>query len=385
MDDIIVQIRALASGTDVAGRAKLQNALREVLSELESPHDILVQLFNAHLNIATVRLAIDLGLFKLLSSQRQEWYVEEMAEKLDASPQMLERIVRYLASTDIIGEDEPGIFRANKITHILSDQKAEAFVHHAFDICGPALQAFPDFFRETKYADITSNTSTPFQKAFDTDLTSFAWISQHPEHLNAMQQVMTAFRSSEWLADFELFEKEALATAQGSRRVFFVDVGGGYGHQCIEVRNRFPNLEGQLVLQDLPEVFDGLADISGVKIEACDFFQPQTVKGAKFYYLRRILHDWPDALCVKILQRLRYAMASDSKILIDEIVLPGSKIPWQSAMADLMMMITLGGKERSKEQWIWLVEQSGLQVEHIHKYDGASTFNSVVVLGLDQI
>jgi demethylsterigmatocystin 6-O-methyltransferase len=215
---------------------------------------------------------------------------------------------------------------------------------------------------------------------------------------------MTAFRSSEWFADFELFEKEALATVQGSRRVFFVDVGGGHGHQCIEVRNKFPNLEGQLVLQDLPEVFDGLADIPGVKIEACDFFRPQTVKGkcssqnmtidpvnvtfqlgAKYYYLRRILHDWPDSLCVKILQRLRYAMASDSKILIDEIVLPGSKIPWQSAMADLMMMITMGGKERSKEQWIGLVEQSGLQVEHIHKYDGESIFNSVVVLGLDQI
>jgi hypothetical protein len=44
MDDIIVQIRALASGTD---RAKLKDALREVLSELESPHDFSVQLFNA--------------------------------------------------------------------------------------------------------------------------------------------------------------------------------------------------------------------------------------------------------------------------------------------------------------------------------------------------
>jgi demethylsterigmatocystin 6-O-methyltransferase len=215
---------------------------------------------------------------------------------------------------------------------------------------------------------------------------------------------MTAFQSSEWFADFRLFEKEALDTAQGSKRLFFVDVGGGHGHQCIEVRNRFPNLEGQLVLQDLPEVVAGLADISGVKIEACDFFQGQTVKGkcwspnmtidlvnvtfrlgAKFYYLRQILHDWPDALCVKILQNLRSALASDSKILIDEIVLPQGKIPWQSAMADLMMMITLGGKERSKRQWIWIAQRSGLQVEYIHKYDGAATFNSVIVLGLDQI
>ncbi|CEN62801.1 hypothetical protein ASPCAL09430 [Aspergillus calidoustus] len=327
-----------------------------------------------------------------------------MAKRMSASPQMLERIARYLASTGMIEEDGAGRFRANKITHILSDQNAEAFVHHAFDICGPAIQVFPNFLKDTEYAEITSNTSTPFQRAFDTDLACFAWISQHPEHLDAIQQVMTAFQSSEWFADFRLFEKEALDTAQGSKRLFFVDVGGGHGHQCIEVRNRFPNLEGQLVLQDLPEVVAGLADISGVKIEACDFFQGQTVKGkcwspnmtidlvnvtfrlgAKFYYLRRILHDWPDALCVKILQNLRSALASDSKILIDEIVLPQGKIPWQSAMADLMMMITLGGKERSKRQWIWIAQRSGLQVEYIHKYDGAATFNSVIVLGLDQI
>jgi hypothetical protein len=47
MDDIIMQIRALTSGTDASSKAKIQNALREVLSELESPRDFLVQLFNA--------------------------------------------------------------------------------------------------------------------------------------------------------------------------------------------------------------------------------------------------------------------------------------------------------------------------------------------------
>lgn len=50
-------------------------------------------------------------------------------------------------------------------------------------------------------------------------------------------------------------------------------------------------------------------------------FKPQTAAGAKFYYLRRILHDWPDAEFLTILANLKEAMQSDSKVLIDEGVL----------------------------------------------------------------
>ncbi|KAL2865424.1 O-methyltransferase-domain-containing protein [Aspergillus lucknowensis] len=380
MDDIVSQIRALAGEADTAGRVRVQDALRQVLSQLESPQDTLVQLLNAHLRIAAVRLGIGSGLFKSLSQSQHPLQVAQLAAQLCINPQMLARIVRYLASNGLIDEVGVGEFKANKSTHIFSDRKAEAFVYHAFDVCGPAVQVFPDFLDETGYADITSNTKTPFQKAFNTDLACFAWLSRHPKLLEEAQQVMKAFQSGDWAVGFDLFEKEAIRAPKHLERVFLVDVGGGHGHQCVEIRNKFPNLNGQLVLQDLPEVLNGLPDIPGVKIEAHDFFQEQTVKGARFYYLRRILHDWPDTLCIKILQNLRSAMADDSQILIDEVVLPDTKVPWQSTMADLMMMVTLGGKERSQEQWRCIAEQSGLLVEHIHKYHGSATFNSVVVL-----
>ncbi|KAL4886398.1 O-methyltransferase-domain-containing protein [Aspergillus karnatakaensis] len=244
---------------------------------------------------------------------------------------------------------------------------------------GPAVQAFPDFLVETDYADISDNSKTPFQKAFKTDLPSFAWLAQHPEQLAAMTEVMKAFQSDEWIKSLNEVDQVALET-DNSERVFFVDVGGGSGHQCLEVRDKYPNLKGRLVLQDLPEVVKDLTGIPGVRIEGHNFFEEQTVRGAKFYYLRRILHDWPDAKCIQILQHLRSAMASDSRILIDEKVLPDTNVPWQSAMADLSMMVTMAGKERSEAQWAMLAAQSGLRIAYMHGYEDSTIFNSVIVL-----
>jgi O-methyltransferase domain len=44
--------------------------------------------------------------------------------------------------------------------------------------------------------------------------------------------------------------------------------------------------------------------------------------GAKAYFMRRVLHDYSDDDCVKILSHLRAAMAQDSKLLIQDQVMP---------------------------------------------------------------
>jgi demethylsterigmatocystin 6-O-methyltransferase len=58
-----------------------------------------------------------------------------------------------------------------------------------------------------------------------------------------------------------------------------VDVGGGHGHQCIQLGKKYPALSGRLVLQDLPAAVDKLPLIEGVKVQAHDFFVEQPVTG----------------------------------------------------------------------------------------------------------
>lgn len=75
-------------------------------------------------------------------------------------------------------------------------------------------------------------------------------------------------------------------------------------------------------------------------------------------------------------------MSLDSRLLIDEVVLPDVGVHWHAAMADISMGILFGGKERTREQWEGLVEKAGLKLAWIHTYK-ESTYNSIIVLEVE--
>jgi demethylsterigmatocystin 6-O-methyltransferase len=156
-------------------------------------------------------------------------------------------------------------------------------VNYRFDVHGPIVRAMPEFFKENNYQDIDSVTNTPFQKAHNTTLSPFEWFVQNPKHFEALQKVMTSLEGSEWTVGFDIFDSEALkvssSSPQPSEKPFFVDVGGGHGHQCIQLGKKYPTLLGRMVLQDLPAAIDKLPSIEGVKAEAHDFFETQHVTG----------------------------------------------------------------------------------------------------------
>ncbi len=76
-----------------------------------------------------------------------------------------------------------------------------------------------------------------------------------------------------------------------------------------------------------------------------------------------ILHDWPDDKCRLILQNLKMAMkVGYSKILINDLVLPEKNCSSWSAATDINMMTILAGMERTRQQWIDLLESVDLEV-----------------------
>ena len=84
--------------------------------------------------------------------------------------------------------------------------------------------------------------------------------------------------------------------------------------------------------------------------------------------MRNVLHDYPDENCITILKNVIPAMNKDSRILIDEMVLPNLGVHWQATQLDLTMMAALGSMERTIEQWYELLEKAGLQILQIYTY-----------------
>ena len=156
-------------------------------------------------------------------------------------------------------------------------------------------------------------------------------------------------------------------------RVLVVDVGGGAGHQCVALLTAFPEPMGMMVVQDMSVMIDLVnkdeAKAMDLEPMAHDFFTPQPVKGAKVYHLRNVLHDWPSDSCRSILKHLRDAMAPDSVVMVDEIVVPNVGATANQMHFDLTMMACVAAMERSEKQWQELFAAVGLKIRNIWIYD----------------
>ncbi|KAJ5197301.1 hypothetical protein N7449_007780 [Penicillium cf. viridicatum] len=148
---------------------------------------------------------------------------------------------------------------------------------------------------------------------------------------------------------------------------FLVDIGGGLGHDLAGLKRKFPNLPGRLVLEDLPDVIEHAKESieDGIEVVGYDMFTKQPLKGAKAYYLRTVLHDWPDKQSLLALARVREAMIDDSVLLINENTLPEVGASSFSVSLDINMMNIFAALERTEKQWVDLLERAGFRVVKI--------------------
>lgn len=166
----------------------------------------------------------------------------------------------------------------------------------------------------------------------------------------------------EWFDFYPVGEK---LQAVGDRPLL-IDVGGGRGHDLMKFHAKFPELSGNLILQDIPVVVDAIKDLPPeIQAMKYDFFTPQPIKGAKAYYLRTVLHDWPDKQAQQILNNIKDAMGKDSILLINENVLPESNVPLYLAQLDLSMMAEFSSLDRTITQFRALLDTVGFEVVQI--------------------
>ncbi len=93
-----------------------------------------------------------------------------------------------------------------------------------------------------------------------------------------------------------------------------------------------------------------------------------SLEGARVYYMRNIMHDYPDNMCIKLLKNTIAAMNRDSVILIDDMVLPNKGLHWQASQLDLTMMSSMAAMERTEKEWYTLLDMAGLKIKMIYPY-----------------
>ncbi|MFF9480696.1 methyltransferase [Streptomyces sp. NPDC014733] len=273
--------------------------------------------------------------------------VAELAAATRTHPDALHRLLRVLAGEDVFREVRPGVFALSPTGQYLRSDHPES-VHALLAFCELVGRSFADAMHSLRTGEATfpRTYGRPF---FD--------------HLRAHPEADGLFNAG--MAQVSRRDAAALVDAYdfgGARTV--VDIGGGDGGLLLPVLGAFPGTDG--VLFDQPHVVAaareriaaaGLAD--RCRTVAGDLFGALP-PGGDLYLLKWILHDWPDEEAVAILRGCRQAMGPDGRLLVIERLIPAGNHPHPAKMLDLVVLVLLGGRERTAQEYEALLDEAGL-------------------------
>ena len=81
--------------------------------------------------------------------------------------------------------------------------------------------------------------------------------------------------------------------------------------------------------------------------------------------MSNILHDWNDEQCLTILGHCRKAMKPDGRLLIVEMVLPPGDAPHPGKILDMVMLVLIGGQERTEAEYAHLLDKAGFRLNRV--------------------
>ncbi|TGO49749.1 hypothetical protein BCON_0201g00170 [Botryotinia convoluta] len=305
-------------------RVTLLASLEKLRNVVEAPIDFTTRvIFSAHGQVS-LRIGIESGIFNTMAAiGTGDLTASEIAQETGAAPLLVSRVMKLLAAM--------GLFKE---------------------------------VAEDKYAN------GPFAPYYD-------WLKTEPEQafaFNTTMMLQRMDRGEPWYDYYPVLSK--IETPVDEKAPLMVDVGGNTGIKLNDFHAKFPELPGRLALEDLPKVISSIQELDPAIERVVHSFlepQPETAKGAKFYILGTILHDWPDAECRTILSHIRNAMNKDSILLLSENAVLDTNAGLYQVKLDFVMMSLLAATDRTTKQFRALPESEGLEAQ------GGQTWKWVLV------
>ncbi len=279
--------------------------------------------------------------------------VEELAKATSTNSEALYRLLRALASVGIFAEGESRQFSLTPLAEPLRSDVPGS--KHAL-----ALMTGDEQFRAWAEIDYSIQTGKiAFEKVFGKPI--FDYLGENPDKALICDAAMVGIHGR---------ESNAILDAYDFSRIGVVaDIGGGNGSQITRILKKHKNLKG--ILFDLPHVIErakqqveseGLSD--RCQLVGGSFFD-SVPEGADAYMMRHIIHDWDDEKALTILRNCHQAMASTSKLLVVESVIPAGNEPFNGKFLDLHMLLIPGGKERTEEEYRSLFAKAGFELNRV--------------------
>lgn len=330
-------------------RAAGERALRRVVP----PPVAMLDLLSAGWFAQAIVAAAQLGLADALGEEPA--HAHELAGRLGLSADGTSRLLRALAQHGIFTRLTDGRYTQSALSNTLRAAHPDSLRDYALFVGSERHREHWSVLSRSIESGQSSLPSLRDMNFFDyakVDVTLGELFARAMSNLSALSRdyVLAAY-------DFSRFSS-------------LVDVGGGEGVFLSAILARNPGLRG--VLFDLPEVMTRAQQrldpaLRGrVELVPGSFFEPLP-RGYDAYLLKHILHDWDDDAARRILLGAREALASNAEgtLLIVEMVLPETGAPHVGKLFDLEMLLSVGGRERTRAEFESLFESAGLRLQRV--------------------
>jgi hypothetical protein len=328
----------------------------------ERPNVALRRLIDGHKVTQAIRAAVQLGIPDLLAAEPRD--AGAIAAAADAHPPSTARLLRALVALGVLEERRDGRFALTAMGEGLRSDAEEPLGAWAV-YCGSEEVT-------ASWGDLANSVrtgQTAYEHLHGVDAWEFR--ATHPDAAERFDRAMVDLARRANRATIEEFDFSRYGTV--------VDVGGGRGALLAAVLAAQPRAHG--ILFDLPHVVAGAGPFAPdvqprVRVESGSFFE-EVPPGGDAYMLRAILHDWPDERCAQILEVCRAAMAPGAAVLVIERDLADAGGRVENTLSDLNMLVGLGGRERTVDEYAGLLEGAGF------RFDGATptTTGTQVIAG----
>jgi len=360
-------------------------------------------------------------------------HVDQLASKCSVESARLAQILRSLSAQGIFKEVAPDTFANNRLSSVFDKGLSEEDVRGSSQ-SHDALYKTPQSGTCALYCHLTdegaktsshllesltkqrTNSSptavkTAFSMAFNTDASywDFMEVPTQENRLRRFGFAMEGVAKTEPQdAILRGFDWESVP--DGGQ---VVDVGGGVGSISMRLANAYPKLN--IVVQDRPPVIEEgvkrwatinpAAIAQGrVKLQGHDFFQSQPIKNPDVFFMKSIIHDWPDDDARTILRNLREASSPNTRLFSMDKIIPytcetgaleveGVEIIGPASedakagsgfgnvlsyLSSVCMMTFINGQERTLKHTIKLFHEAGWEIYKIYQSEVQGEFASQI-------
>ncbi|KAJ6170938.1 O-methyltransferase, partial [Penicillium chermesinum] len=379
---------------NTAEYVSIYNSLQQSLDDLSmlvaGPKKFLRTFVCQANDLAALQVAFEFKFFHLVPA-KGDVLLHNLAFAAGLDVDRTARIMRMLITQRIFAEKRPGYISHSAMSWMIAeDPEIHCAGHYTTDEMFKASVATADCLKSAPM--LSDSLHSPFHTYHDVPM--FGYYKRNPVHAVRFAKAMTG------VAKLDRHINELRDCFDwGSLKSTVVDVGGGNGSTSIALARvstapyhklRVTILNVNLGIpppqlcrsRGLPRLHrpgpQALPDSlkSRITYQQYDFFTPQTQRDVGAFFIRQCTHNWNDADVIKIFRAFVPGLEGSkpgTPLLINDTVMPEpgtlpSHVERQLRQVDILMMIGLGAKQRSRAEFGALLREADprYRVKSVH-------------------